>query len=162
MAGLSQDGGRRAFAGAFIFGVPLLFTMEMWWIGEYLDRWKLGAFLLVAFAANVGLSWAAGFKRETSFGSAVLLFGFALVFVVLTSTDWLARPTLPPALLYGVATVVFPFFIMQPALGLGIATMYQELDVVDGLSIAENIFLGHELAQGGVLRRRETHSRAGQ
>jgi ribose transport system ATP-binding protein len=38
------------------------------------------------------------------------------------------------------------------ALDLGIATMYQELDVVDGLSVAENIFLGHEMASGGVLR----------
>jgi hypothetical protein len=47
--------------------------------------------------------------------------GFALVFVLLTSADWLARPSLPPALLYGIATVVFPFFIMQPALGLGVA-----------------------------------------
>jgi hypothetical protein len=46
---------------------------------------------------------------------------FALVFVVLTSGDWLARPTLLPALLYGIATVVFPFFIMQPSFGLGIA-----------------------------------------
>ncbi|MFD1717571.1 sugar ABC transporter ATP-binding protein [Georgenia deserti] len=46
------------------------------------------------------------------------------------------------------------------ALDLGIATMYQELDVVDGLSVAENIFLGHELAAGGVLRRRVSHSRA--
>jgi hypothetical protein len=45
---------------------------------------------------------------------------FALVFVVLTS-DWLARPTLPPALLYGIGTIVFPFFIMQPSFGLGIA-----------------------------------------
>jgi ribose transport system ATP-binding protein len=39
------------------------------------------------------------------------------------------------------------------ALGLGIATMYQELDVVDGLTITENIFLGHELATGGVIHR---------
>ncbi|MCH8563436.1 sugar ABC transporter ATP-binding protein [Nesterenkonia sp. YGD6] len=39
------------------------------------------------------------------------------------------------------------------ALRLGIATMYQELDVVDGLSVAENVFLGHELSSGGVLRR---------
>ncbi len=37
------------------------------------------------------------------------------------------------------------------ALGLGIATMYQELDVVDGLTIAENIYLGHERSTGGVL-----------
>jgi DUF2938 family protein len=46
---------------------------------------------------------------------------FALVFVVLASGDWIARPTLLPALLYGIGTVVFPFFIMQPSLGLGIA-----------------------------------------
>ncbi len=45
------------------------------------------------------------------------------------------------------------------ALRLGIATMYQELDVVDGLSVAENIFLGHELAASGVLQRRETLQR---
>jgi uncharacterized membrane protein YagU involved in acid resistance len=46
---------------------------------------------------------------------------FALVFVVLTSGDWLARPTVLPALLYGLGTVVFPFFILQPSFGLGIA-----------------------------------------
>jgi DUF2938 family protein len=45
----------------------------------------------------------------------------ALVFVVLTSGDWLARPTLLPALLYGIGTVVLPFFILQPSFGLGIA-----------------------------------------
>jgi hypothetical protein len=46
---------------------------------------------------------------------------FALVLVVLTSGAWLARPTLLLALLYGIGTVVFPFFIMQPSLGLGVA-----------------------------------------
>jgi uncharacterized membrane protein YagU involved in acid resistance len=46
---------------------------------------------------------------------------FALTFVVFASRDWLARPTVLPALLYGIGTVVFPFFIMQPSLGLGIA-----------------------------------------
>jgi hypothetical protein len=47
---------------------------------------------------------------------------FALVFVGLVSGDWLARPTVLPALLYGIGTVVFPLFIMQPSLGLGIAS----------------------------------------
>ena len=46
---------------------------------------------------------------------------FALLFVFVLA-DWLARPTLLPALLYGIATVVFPFFIMQPSLGLGVAS----------------------------------------
>lgn len=45
------------------------------------------------------------------------------------------------------------------ALALGIATMYQELDVVDGLSVAENVFLGHELSTAGVSRRGEAISR---
>ena len=43
----------------------------------------------------------------------------------------------------------------ESAIELGIATMYQELDVVDGLTIAENIFLGHELERGGFTRRSE-------
>ena len=46
---------------------------------------------------------------------------FAVVFVVLTSGAWLARPTVLPALLYGIGTVVFPFFILQPSFGFGIA-----------------------------------------
>jgi hypothetical protein len=46
---------------------------------------------------------------------------FALVFVGFTSGDWLERPTVLPALLYGIGTLVFPFFIMQPSFGLGIA-----------------------------------------
>ncbi|MGH3455742.1 MAG: sugar ABC transporter ATP-binding protein [Nocardioidaceae bacterium] len=37
----------------------------------------------------------------------------------------------------------------------GIATIYQELDLVDGLSVAANIFLGHELAAAGFARRGE-------
>ncbi|GGD46028.1 sugar ABC transporter ATP-binding protein [Microbacterium faecale] len=48
----------------------------------------------------------------------------------------------------------------QAAIELGIATMYQELDVVDGLTIAENIFLGHELDRAGVTRRSEQATRA--
>ncbi len=40
------------------------------------------------------------------------------------------------------------------ALRLGVAAMYQELDVVDGLSVAENILLGHELSSAGFSQRR--------
>ena len=46
------------------------------------------------------------------------------------------------------------------ALELGIATMYQELDVVDGLSVAENIFLGHENDTLGVLNPRSANRKA--
>ena len=66
-----RDAFIRAFAGAFIFGVPLLFTMEMWWIGEHGDAWKLVAFLVVALLANFGLAFAAGFRRETTLVSHI-------------------------------------------------------------------------------------------
>ena len=45
----------------------------------------------------------------------------ALGFLVVAPRDWLIRPTLVPALLYGIGTVVFPYFVMQPSLGLGVA-----------------------------------------
>ncbi|WHP18012.1 sugar ABC transporter ATP-binding protein [Cellulomonas sp. ES6] len=45
------------------------------------------------------------------------------------------------------------------ALRLGIATMYQELDVVGGLTVAENVYLGHELATAGVSRLRDARRR---
>jgi hypothetical protein len=42
--------------------------------------------------------------------------------MVFAPDGWQDRPTLFPALLYGLATVVFPLVIMQPSLGLGIAS----------------------------------------
>ena len=55
-----------------------------------------------------------------------------------------------------------PVTIPRPtaALALGMATMYQELDLVDGLSVAENIYLGHEKATLGFARRREMNEAA--
>lgn len=45
------------------------------------------------------------------------------------------------------------------AMRLGIATIYQELDLVEGLSVAENVFLGHEpVSAGFVVRGREARS----
>lgn len=61
----------RAFAGAYIFGVPLLFTMEMWWIGEYATVGQLLSFIGVALVANLGLTYAAGFKLESTFTTTI-------------------------------------------------------------------------------------------
>jgi ribose transport system ATP-binding protein len=48
------------------------------------------------------------------------------------------------------------------ALRAGLATIYQELDLVDGLSVAENIFLGHEPATLGFSKRRQMNAAAGE
>jgi ribose transport system ATP-binding protein len=42
----------------------------------------------------------------------------------------------------------------QAAMRAGIATIYQELDLVDDLSVAENAFLGHEHRRAGFTQRR--------
>ncbi len=42
----------------------------------------------------------------------------------------------------------------------GIATIYQELDLVDDLTVAENVFLGHEQASRGFVRRRQMRQEA--
>ena len=52
----------RAFGGANIFALPLLMTMEMWWLGFYLDPLRLALFLVVNFAVLVGLSRFGGFE----------------------------------------------------------------------------------------------------
>jgi hypothetical protein len=46
---------------------------------------------------------------------------FAVAFMLLASGDWLERPTLLPALAFGVVTTLVPFLILQPSLGLGLA-----------------------------------------
>ena len=46
---------------------------------------------------------------------------FAIVLSLMSPT-WLQRPTVLPPLLFGVVTVVVPFFVMHPSFGLGIAS----------------------------------------
>jgi DUF2938 family protein len=47
---------------------------------------------------------------------------FAALFIGIASPAWLEHPTVLPALVFGIVTVLVPFFTMQPALGLGIAS----------------------------------------
>ena len=46
---------------------------------------------------------------------------FAALLLSITGISWASDPSLLPALMLGVATVVAPFFILQPGLGFGIA-----------------------------------------
>ncbi len=46
---------------------------------------------------------------------------FAIPFVALVGNSWLQHPTLIPAIIFGVVTVLALFFIMQPSFGLGFA-----------------------------------------
>ncbi|GAA5145576.1 sugar ABC transporter ATP-binding protein [Nocardioides marinquilinus] len=51
------------------------------------------------------------------------------------------------------------FSTPQAAIKAGISTIYQELDLVPGLTVAENIYLGHEVSTAGFSRRGDTNQR---
>jgi putative integral membrane protein (TIGR02587 family) len=70
----SQEGGRsanlkflvdvaRAFGGAIIFALPMFMTMEMWWLGFYMDRFRLVLLALLNVPLLTALSYHAGFKE---------------------------------------------------------------------------------------------------
>lgn len=52
----------RGFAGAILFALPLLMTMEMWWIGFYASPGRLALFLVASVPLLVGLAYYAGFR----------------------------------------------------------------------------------------------------
>ena len=46
---------------------------------------------------------------------------FALALVAIWGRPWLETPTIGPALIVGIGTIVAPWFVMQPAMGAGFA-----------------------------------------
>ncbi len=58
--------GLAGVAGAIVFGLPLLMTMEMWWLGFHADRGRMALLLILSFPLLVGLSHFSGF--EPTFG----------------------------------------------------------------------------------------------
>lgn len=46
---------------------------------------------------------------------------FALLLLTIWGLDWARSPTIWPALIVGLGTIVAPWFVMQPAMGAGIA-----------------------------------------
>ena len=120
--------------GAIAIGIGATLAMDLWnlflkrtfsipslnycLLGRWLRHMPEGTFRHASIAAAPAKPLECTVGRIAHYTIGVVL---ALVFVAFTSGDWLARTTVLPALLYGIGTVVFPFFIMQPSLGLGVA-----------------------------------------
>ena len=62
----------RAFAGSIIFGLPLLMTMEMWFLGIAVHPSRLLAFLAVNLFILTGLSRFGGFERTDTLAEDVM------------------------------------------------------------------------------------------
>ncbi|PHM61539.1 DUF2938 domain-containing protein [Xenorhabdus ishibashii] len=97
------------------FGIPSLnYSMVGRWIG-HIPRGKF---------IHTTILQAEPVKGETGIGwFAHYLIGiiFAGVLLLIYGVDWAKNPTFLPALIIGIVTVVAPFFIMQPGMGMGIA-----------------------------------------
>jgi hypothetical protein len=98
------------------FGIP---SLDLCLLGRWLCHMPVGKFKHASIKAATPKTpeCAIGAMAHYTIGAV-----FASVLVLVTSGEWLVRPTLLPALLLGVVTLVFPFFLMQPALGLGVAS----------------------------------------
>jgi len=97
----------RAFGGALIFALPMLMTMEMWYLGFHMDRWRLALLLLLLLPLLVGLGHYIGF--EATFGwrddlrdaliaiavgaatSALILLGFAVLAAAMSPSELLGK-----------------------------------------------------------------------
>jgi hypothetical protein len=120
--------------GAIVVGVGATLFMDLWalflknalripspdycMVGRWLCHMPEGTFRhsSIATAPRKRSECTVGWIAHYVIGVA-----YALAFVVLVSGSWLRGPTLLPALLFGVGTVVAPFLLMHPSFGFGIA-----------------------------------------
>ena len=125
----------RAVLVGIVMGIGATLVMDLWnlflkrtfkiqslnycLLGRWLGHMPSGTFrhASIGTARQKPFECTVGWIAHYSIGVTL-----ALVFVVLVSAEWLARPTLLPVLSYGLGTVVFPLFVLQPLLGLGVAS----------------------------------------
>ncbi|MGH9166714.1 MAG: TIGR02587 family membrane protein [Acidimicrobiia bacterium] len=73
----------RAMGGGLLVGLPLLFTMEVWWHAFLLPPLKIVLLVMVAFIVVVGYTAITGFRRDRTWQQvlvdAVEAFGIAIV-----------------------------------------------------------------------------------
>ena len=86
-------------------------------VGRWIAHMRGGQFVHESIAS------AAPVRGERALGWAVhYLIGiaFAALLVVVAGASWCRAPTFLPATVVGVSTVLAPFLLMQPGLGLGV------------------------------------------
>jgi hypothetical protein len=96
-------------------GIP---SLNYCLLGRWLRHMPSGTFrhANISRARQMPLECMVGWIAHYTIGA-----GLAVGFLVVVSREWLLQPALLPAVLWGVGTVMFPLFVMQPALGLGVA-----------------------------------------
>jgi putative integral membrane protein (TIGR02587 family) len=62
----------RALAGAAILGLPLVLTMEMWWLGFFMERWKLALLVVSTIPMAMFLSHFSGYSSQSHWKETIL------------------------------------------------------------------------------------------
>ncbi|WP_418124927.1 DUF2938 domain-containing protein [Variovorax sp. 160MFSha2.1] len=98
-----------------LLGVP---SLDYALVGRWLAWLPRGRFFHMPIAATppVRGERLLGWVAHYAIGIA-----FAAVLLAVWGHGWLLAPTLGPAMLIGIGSVAAPFFVMQPAMGAGIA-----------------------------------------
>lgn len=97
------------------FGIP---SLNFCLLGRWIRHMPAGTFR----HSNISLAQPKPFECAVGWSAHYLIGSTMGATFVALAGDWLAAPTVLPALAYGVGTVVLPFLVLQPALGLGIAS----------------------------------------
>lgn len=109
-------------------------------VGRWVGHCARGRFVHAAIAK------AAPVRHELALGWAVhyaVGIAYAALLVAVTGTRWLVQPAPWPALAFGLATVAVPWFVMQPAMGAGIASRKTATPLKNGLrSLANHAVFG--------------------
>lgn len=92
---------------------------------RYLGRW-IGNFVNGKFYHN-NIMQTPAIRNELLIGWTVhyiIGISFSFLLVIMFGSNWLSHPLIVPAMITGLGTLLFPLFIMQPALGFGIASSH--------------------------------------
>lgn len=77
---------------------------------------------------------------------------YAGLLVAVQGIDWVRTPTFLPALAIGVATIAVPLFVMQPAMGLGLAAARTPAPLMNSVrSLANHVAFGVGLFAAAVV-----------
>jgi hypothetical protein len=106
-------------------GVPTLnFALLGRWVGHMPQgQWAHAA---IAKASPVQGELVLGWVVHYATGLA-----FATLLTSVVGLEWLRTPTLAPALLFGMGTVILPLFVMQPAMGAGVASFRTKTPILN-------------------------------
>jgi hypothetical protein len=97
------------------FGIP---TLDYRLLGRWIGHVRKGRFVhdRIASSEPVAGEGPIGWLAHYAIGVT-----FALLLLAIWGGAWLDSPTIGPALVVGLGTIVAPWFVMQPAFGAGVA-----------------------------------------